>query len=135
MFRHRVTSLAILVVLSLLVQNVDAHLPNGYQSLTPNTDVRRETTGDTCVVRMVMTSSVTFNTGTHLSGENHGHGAYALLQVYYHEPGGSPNVGQEEQSHLGQYGLAEIYSSIRGLVHPLTPSVAHVAPQTKHHTI
>ncbi len=93
MFRHRVTSLAILVVLSLFVQNVDAHLPLGQGSVTPSASVIRETTRDPCVVRVICSAKCTFNTGTHNAGEFHPHSAYALLQAYYHQPGGSPNVG------------------------------------------
>ena len=93
MFRHRVTSLVILVILSLFVQNAGAHLPLGQDSVTPNASVIMQTTEDPCVVRIVCSASCSFNTGTHTSNENHAHSVYALLQAYYYQPGGSPNVG------------------------------------------
>lgn len=46
MFRHRVTSLVILVILSLFVQNAGAHLPLGQDSVTPNASVIMQTTED-----------------------------------------------------------------------------------------
>lgn len=93
MFRHRVTSLVILVVLSLFVQSVDAHLPN--YSIEPTATVEKHPTGDPCVVTMVVSAQCTLNTGNQ-SGQSHLHQGYVFLQVYYHEPGGSPKVGRGE---------------------------------------
>ena len=90
MFRHKVTSLAILVVLSLFVQDVDAHLPN--YTIDPIVSVEVVTTGDPCVLEMICSASCTFYTGTHSSNENHLHHANALLQVYVYPPGGYPNM-------------------------------------------
>ena len=94
MLRHRVTSLANLVVLSLFIQiDVDAHLPN--YSIEPTATVEAHTTGDPCVVRMVVSAQCTLNTGNQ-SGQSHLHQGFVFLQVYYHEPGGSPKVGRGE---------------------------------------
>lgn len=93
MLSYKVTLLAVLIVLSLFVQNVDAHLPLGQDSVDPSATVTKETTGDACVVRMTCSAKCTFRTGTHNPNQFHPHSAAALLQVYYHQPGGTPGFG------------------------------------------
>ncbi len=124
MFRHRVTSLAILVVLSLFVQSVDAHLPNF--SIEPTATVEEHVTGDPCVVRMVCSAQCTLNTGNQ-SGRNHLHKGYVWLQVYYHEPGGSPNVGRGDYKFWPESGRVHDLFGERRYVSPTISLVKTIA--------
>lgn len=124
MFRHRVTSLAILVVLSLFVQSVDAHLPNF--SIEPTATVEEHVTGDPCVVRMVCSAQCTLNTGNQ-SGQNHLHKGYVWLQVYYHEPGGSPNVGRGDYKFWPESGRVHDLFGERRYVSPTISLVKTIA--------
>lgn len=118
MFRHRVTSLAIFFILSLLIENLEAHLPLGQNSVSPFTTVFKQTTSDACTVRIVCSANCSFNTGTHNANEFHPHSASALLQAYYYQPGGLPGVG------LGLYKSSSESKTLWGQKSWTTPTLS-----------
>ncbi len=91
MFRYKVTLLAILVVLSLFGQNVDAHIINPSMDPRASVDILENNGSEVKTLRA--SASCSFSIGANSAENFHLHYANWFGQVYIHAPGGVSNPG------------------------------------------